>query len=67
MVWAVDENPFAVCPLLAWQEHGYDLSGKAMAKVPALSPLPAIPPDPPESALLVVPAAVTPPEADPHQ
>ena len=42
----------------------YDQSGEAMAEVPALSPRPVVPP---ESALLAVPAAMTPPEADPHQ
>ena len=48
-------------------ELGYDQSGEAVAGVPALSPRPTVPPDPPESALLAVPATVTPPKAEPHQ
>ena len=44
-------------------EYGYDQSGVTVAEVPALSPLTVVPP---ESALLAVPAIVTPPEADSH-
>ena len=44
-------------------EYEYDQSGVTMAEVPALSPWPALPP---ESALLAVAAAMTPPETDSH-
>ena len=44
--------------------YEYDQSGITVAEVPALSPLIALPP---KSALLAMPAAVTPPEADSHQ
>ena len=56
--------------------HEYDQSDVTVAVVPALSPRPAgpaHPPEttvtivPPESALLAVPTAVTPPEAESHQ
>ena len=63
----MDEIPSAVSATSVRLEHGYDQSGVAVTVVPALSPLPAVPPDPPKSALLAVPAAVTPPEAEPHQ
>ena len=63
----MDVIPSAVSVVSVRLEHGYDQSDEAVAGVPALSPRPTVPPDPPESALLAVPAAVTPPEAKPHQ
>ena len=44
--------------------HEYNQSGEAMTKVPVLSHVPVVPP---ESALLPMAPAVTPPEADSHQ
>ena len=46
--------------------YEYDQSGITGAEVPTLSPLTALPPEPALSAVLAVPAAVTPPEADSH-
>ena len=63
MVWEADENPSAVSLASVSPEHEYDQSIVIVAEVPALSPWPAVPP---ESALLTVPAVVTPPKADPH-
>ena len=57
-------NPSAVSLTSVRLEHGYNQSGEAMAEVPALSPRPALPPN---SNLLAVAAAVTPPETNSHQ
>ena len=68
--------PFAVSVASVRLEHGYDQSGVARAVVPVLSPRPPRSTHPPESAMLAVPpesavlpmaAAVTPPKTDPHQ
>ena len=76
MVEVVDENPCAEWLASVKLGHGYDQSGVTMAMVPPLSPQPARPAHPPEtvvtavppdSTLLVVPTAVTPPEAESHQ
>ena len=62
--------PSAVSVALVRLEHGYDQS--SVAGVPARSPRPPRPAGPPKSpklaeALLVVAAAVTPPEAEDPQ
>ena len=71
MVWAVDVIPSAVSVASMRLEHRYDQSGIARAVVPALSPLPTLPPKAALSALLAGAAAVapagTPPEAEAPQ
>ena len=66
MVLEVDENPSYVSLASVSPRYEYDQSGVTMAKVPALSPLTALPPKSALSALLVVSAAVAPPESDSH-
>ena len=66
----MDEIPSAVSVASVNLEHGYDQSGVARAVVPALSPLPPRPTDPPESpelaeALLVGAATMAPAETPP--
>ena len=72
----VDENPSTVSLPSVSPRYEYDQSGITMAEVTALSPRPARPAHPPESAVLAVPpesallpmaVAVTLPEVDPHQ
>ena len=60
----MDENPSSVSLASVSSRYEYDQSGVTVAEVPALSPRPALPP---ESDLLAVAAAMTPPEADSHQ
>ena len=63
MVSEVDENPSSVSLPSVSPGYEYDWSDEAVAEVPALSPLTAVTP---ESALLVVPTVVAPPEIDSH-
>ena len=63
----MDVIPSAVLVASVRLELGYNQSGKAVAGVPALSPRPARPAHPPESALLAGTTAVTPPEAEAPQ
>ena len=67
MVWEVDKNPSFVSQALVSPEHEYDQSVVTMAEVPALSPRSALPSQSAEyplTALVVVSAALAPPEAD---
>ena len=64
VVYVADENPSAMSLPSVSPRYEYDQSGVTVAEVPALSPLSAVPP---ESALLAVPATVTPPEAEDPQ
>ena len=62
----MDEIPSAVSAASVRLEHGYDQSGVAVAVVPALSPRPAVPPEPALSALLAGVGAVAPTETPPE-